>query len=80
MTVSQFDNKKPVITTVFVVKQKSPIIQVVYDTHGDLEMLGDEDSEVEDAMALSLEQIPDLDKTLLDLPHLGWAGDTFVTI
>ena len=40
MTVSQFDKKKPVITTVFVVKQKSPIIQVVYDMDGDLQMLG----------------------------------------
>ena len=70
MTISQFDKKKPVITTVFVVKQKSPITEVVYDTDGDLQMLGDEDSEVEDAMVLSLEQMLDLDKTLLDLPDL----------
>lgn len=70
MIISEFDKKTPVITTIFVVNQKSPITEVVYDTDGDLQMLGDEDAEVEEAMVLSLGQLLDLDQTLLDLPDL----------
>jgi hypothetical protein len=61
---------KEVITTKYVVENNSPIISVFYDEDGDWQFFGDEECSEEDALVISIQQILDIDKTLVNLPDM----------
>lgn len=79
MNISEFPKDLAVITTRFVIHEKSPITSVYLDDEGDLQMLGDEEVQVEDAMVVSLGSMLELDNTLLTLPPLEY-GNHFVRV
>jgi hypothetical protein len=70
MKINQFPKDKVVFTTKYVVNENSPIVYVTCDEDGDLHAVGIEDSDVEDAMIISLDEILTIDKSLLNLPDL----------
>ena len=61
---------KAVITTVFVIKQHSPITYISYDDDGDWQFMGNNDVTAKDALVVSIEEILKHDKTLVNLPDL----------
>jgi hypothetical protein len=61
---------KPVITTKYVVKNGSPIVVVYYDEDGDWQFFGKERFNEKDAFVISIQQILDIDNSLVNLPDL----------
>lgn len=60
-----------VFTTKYVIKYGSPIVRVIHDEDGDWQFLGSDNNLQEtDAMIVSLSEIIEFDKTLIDIIDL----------
>jgi hypothetical protein len=70
MKLVKDDKLKAVITTKYVMKNGSLIIEVYYDDDGDWQFFGSEECSEDDAVVISVQQILDIDNTLVDLPDL----------
>lgn len=68
MKITEFPDNKVVFTTRSIAKDNAPIYYVSLDNDEDLQMLGEEEQDVANAMLVSLEQMLELDETLLNLP------------
>ena len=66
---------KTVISSRFVVNEGSSITAVFYDEDGDWQLFSDEPIEMEDTVIVSVQQILEIDNTLLNLPELE-AGES----
>ena len=65
------ENKnKSAITTKYVVNNNSIIVSVFYDEDGDWQFLGEEEVSEEDAIDVSIQEMIDIDKSLVNLPDL----------
>jgi len=68
MRITEFPDNKVVFTTKSIAKGNAPIFYVSLDNDGDLQMFGEEEQDVNNAMLVSLEQMLEKDETLLQLP------------
>ena len=67
-----------VFTTKYVIKNGSPIVRVIHDEDGDWQFLGNEKNLQEtDAMIVSLSEIIEFDKTLIDVINLPIGKQAF---
>ena len=57
-------------TTKYVVNNNSIIVSVFYDEDGDWQFLGEEEVSEEDAIVVSIQEMIDIDKSLVNLPDL----------
>mgnify|MGYP001790296391 FL=1 len=65
------ENKnKSAITTKYVVNNNSIIVSVFYDEDGDWQFFGKEEVSEEDAIVVSIQEMIDIDKSLVNLPDL----------
>ena len=70
MKVTEEDKNKSAITTKYVVNNNSIIVSVFYDEDGDWQFLGEEEVSEEDAIVVSIQEMIDIDKSLVNLPDL----------
>lgn len=63
---------KAVLTTRYVVKNNSPIVNVIYDEDGDWQFLGKEEIDESDAIVISMEEMIRHDGTLCSVPELEY--------
>ena len=67
-----------VFTTKYVMGKNSPIVYVYYDEEGDWQFFGSEENiEIEDAMVVSLGEIFEMDRSIVDV--LTLAINSFAT-
>jgi len=59
-----------VLTTCYVIKNNSPIVNVIYDEDGDWQFLGKEEIDESDAVIISMEEIIKHDSSLCNVPEL----------
>ena len=65
------NNNTYVFTTKYVIKYGSPIVRVIHDEDGDWQFLGNDNNLQEtDAIIVSLSEIIEFDKTLIDIIDL----------
>ncbi len=67
MELNSLPKNLPVITTTYVVIDKSPIIYISYDEEGDFQIFSDEGAEMEKSTVVSLGDILEMDSSLLSL-------------
>jgi len=70
MKITEEDKNKSAITTKYVVNNNSIIVSVFYDEDGDWQFLGEEEVSEEDAIVVSIQEMIDIDKSLVNLPDL----------
>lgn len=70
MKIIEENKNKSVITTKYVVNNNSIIVSVFYDEDGDWQFLGEEEVGEEDAIVVSIQEMIDIDKSLVNLPDL----------
>lgn len=70
MRITEEDKNKSAITTKYVVNNNSIIVSVFYDEDGDWQFLGEEEVSEEDAIVVSIQEMIDIDKSLVNLPDL----------
>lgn len=70
MKIIEENKNKSAITTKYVVNNNSIIVSVFYDEDGDWQFLGDEEVSEEDAIVVSIQEMIDIDKSLVNLPDL----------
>lgn len=70
MKIIEENKNKNAITTKYVVKNNSTIVSVFYDEDGDWQFFGEEEVSEEDVRVVSIQQMIELDKSLVSLPDL----------
>ena len=70
MKITEENKNKSAITTKYVVNNNSIIVSVFYDEDGDWQFLGEEEVSEEDAIVVSIQEMIDIDKSLVNLPEL----------
>ena len=70
MKIIEENKNKSAITTKYVVNNNSIIVSVFYDEDGDWHFLGEEEVSEEDAIVVSIQEMIDIDKSLVNLPDL----------
>ena len=70
MKIIEENNNKSAISTKYVVNNNSIIVSVFYDEDGDWQFLGEEEVSEEDAIVVSIQEMIDIDKSLVNLPDL----------
>ncbi len=70
MKITEENKNKSAITTKYVVNNNSIIVSVFYDEDGDWQFLGEEEVSEEDAIVVSIQEMIDIDKSLVNLPDL----------
>ena len=70
MKIIEENKNKSAITTKYVVNNNSIIVSVFYDEDGDWQFLGEEEVSDEDAIVVSIQEMIDIDKSLVNLPDL----------
>ena len=70
MKITEEDKNKSAITTKYVVNNNSIIVSVFYDEDGDWQFFGKEEVSEEDAIVVSIQEMIDIDKSLVNLPDL----------
>ena len=70
MKIIEENKNKSAITTKYVVNNNSIIVSVFYDEDGDWQFLGEEEVSEEDAIVVSIQEMIDIDKSLVNLPDL----------
>lgn len=64
------EKNRAVITTKFVMRDKSPVVYVSYDEDGDWQFFGTEEITTDDAAVISASEILDLCPALAGLPNM----------
>lgn len=64
------EKHKSVITTKFVIRDKSPIVSVSYDEDGDWQLFGTEEITTDDVAVISVSQILAFCPALAELPNM----------
>ena len=70
MKIIEENKNKSAITTKYVVNKNSIIVSVYYDEDGDWQFFGNEEVREEDAIVVSIQEMIDIDKSLVNLPDL----------
>ena len=70
MKIIEENKNKSAITTKYVGNNNSIIVSVFYDEDGDWQFLGEEEVSEEDAIVVSIQEMIDIDKSLVNLPDL----------
>ena len=70
MKIIEENKNKSAITTKYVVNNNSIIVSVFYDEDGDWQFMGEEEVSAEDAIVVSIQEMIDIDKSLVNLPDL----------
>lgn len=70
MKITEENKNKSAITTKYVVNNNSIIVSVFYDEDGDWQFFGKEEVSEEDAIVVSIQEMIDIDKSLVNLPDL----------
>lgn len=70
MKIIEENKNKSAITTKYVVNNNSIIVSVFYDEDGDWQFLGEEEVSEEDVIVVSIQEMIDIDKSLVNLPDL----------
>ena len=70
MKIIEENKNKIAITTKYVVNNNSIIVSVFYDEDGDWQFFGKEEVSEEDAIVVSIQEMIDIDKSLVNLPDL----------
>lgn len=70
MKIKEENKNKSAITTKYVVNNNSIIVSVFYDEDGDWQFFGKEEVSEEDAIVVSIQEMIDIDKSLVNLPDL----------
>ena len=70
MKIIEENKNKSAITTKYVVNNNSIIVSVFYDEDGDWHFFGKEEVSEEDAIVVSIQEMIDIDKSLVNLPDL----------
>lgn len=70
MKIIEENKNKSAITTKYVVNNNSIIVSVFYDEDGDWQFFGEEEVSEEDAIVVSIQEMIDIDKSLVNLPDL----------
>ena len=70
MKIIEENKNKSAITTKYVVNNNSIIVSVFYDEDGDWQFLGEEEVSEEDAIVVSIQEMIDIEKSLVNLPDL----------
>ena len=70
MKIIEENKNKSAITTKYVVNNNSIIVSIFYDEDGDWQFLGEEEVSEEDAIVVSIQEMIDIDKSLVNLPDL----------
>ena len=70
MKIIEENKNKSAITTKYVVNNNSIIVSVFYDEDGDWQFFGKEEVSEEDAIVVSIQEMIDIDKSLVNLPDL----------
>ena len=70
MKIIEENKHKSAITTKYVVNNNSIIVSVFYDEDGDWQFFGKEEVSEEDAIVVSIQEMIDIDKSLVNLPDL----------
>lgn len=70
MKIIEESKNKSAITTKYVVNNNSIIVSVFYDEDGDWQFFGEEEVSEEDAIVVSIQEMIDIDKSLVNLPDL----------
>ena len=70
MKITEENKNKSAITTKYVVNNNSIIVSVFYDEDGDWQFLGEEEVSEEDVIVVSIQEMIDIDKSLVNLPDL----------
>ena len=70
MKLTEDNKNKSVITTKYIVENKSTIVSVFYDEDGDWQFFGEEEVTESDARVISIGQILEIDNSLMDLPNI----------
>ena len=70
MKIIEENKNKSAITNKYVVNNNSIIVSVFYDEDGDWQFLGEEEVSEEDAIVVSIQEMIDIDKSLVNLPDL----------
>ena len=70
MKIIEENKNKSAITTKYVLNNNSIIVSVFYDEDGDWQFLGEEEVSEEDAIVVSIQEMIDIDKSLVNLPDL----------
>ena len=70
MKIIEENKNKSAITTKYVVNNNSIIVSVFYNEDGDWQFLGEEEVSEEDAIVVSIQEMIDIDKSLVNLPDL----------
>ena len=70
MKIIEENKNKSAITTKYVVNNNSIIVSVFYDEDGDWQFLGEEEVSEEDTIVVSIQEMIDIDKSLVNLPDL----------
>ena len=70
MKIIEKNKNKSAITTKYVVNNNSIIVSVFYDEDGDWQFFGKEEVSEEDAIVVSIQEMIDIDKSLVNLPDL----------
>ncbi len=77
MKLTEYPKNKIVFTTKSVVKENAPIFYISLDKDGDFQMFGNEEQDVNNAILVSLGQIIEMDKTLLNLSNIE-IGEAYI--
>lgn len=70
MKIIEENKNKSAITTKYVVNNNSIIVSVFYEEDGDWQFFGKEEVSEEDAIVVSIQEMIDIDKSLVNLPDL----------
>ena len=70
MKIIEENKNKSAITTKYVVNNNAIIVSVFYDEDGDWQFFGKEEVSEEDAIVVSIQEMIDIDKSLVNLPDL----------
>lgn len=70
MKIIEENKNKSAITTKYVANNNSIIVSVFYDEDGDWQFFGEEEVSEEDAIVVSIQEMIDIDKSLVNLPDL----------
>ena len=70
MKITEENKNKSAITTKYVVNNNSIILSFFYDEDGYWQFLGEEEVSEEDAIVVSIQEMIDIDKSLVNLPDL----------
>jgi hypothetical protein len=77
MKIKDFPPDKIVYTTKTVAQKVEPIFYVSFDQDGDLQVFGNEENDESNAMIVSLQQIIQIDKSILSLPDIQ-KGEAYI--